>query len=374
VFCVPAGGRETIDPADIVKAGDTITILDTPNELGFINWVVAESTGDPLFKSMHYSGSWENQNFLETLSDSTVIRRSYFPILKHQSQTGEPLDVDFSGPEPTIEEKTGDRTEVLNPPPLDRGLAELRDRNEVNMSQDLGVRGLQNTDITGNIQFATVNAQIQLGKSALDPHIRAFERACIMLAKLAFYWVEYSGDTVTSYRVKSKGTKQRGEKINVKPGDFNADTLAIYCELLANTPTDDMQRWNMYAGMLQQGLKIPQSEIVERMELGNPEQLEERFWKEKVRELGHQLFEQQKVMELQQMQIQMQQEAQMQQQAAMQSAAQAQPQGQVPPEEGVSQPAFDQTQGQGFDPSQGGSSPAEAAPQMSQTQTRQNGQ
>jgi hypothetical protein len=195
-----------------------------------------------------------------------------------------------------------------------------------------------------------------------------------MLAKLAFYWVEYSGDTVTSYRVKSKGTKQRGEKINVKPGDFNADTLAIYCELLANTPTDDMQRWNMYAGMLQQGLKIPQSEIVERMELGNPEQLEERFWKEKIRELGHQLFEQGKVLELQQKAAQMQQEAAAQQQAIMASAAQAEGKGEAPPEEGVSNPAFDQTNGDGFDPSQGGSSPAEAAPQMSQTQTRQNGQ
>jgi hypothetical protein len=244
------------------------------------------------------------------------------------------------------------------------------DRNANSMRNGLGVQGLQSTDVTGNVQFATVNAQIQLSKAVIDPHLRSTERAAVGLAKLAFMWIEYSGDTVTAYRTKSKGKLKRGQKINASPKDYDSKTLMIRCEILANAPTDEMQRWNMYAGMLQSGFRIPQSEIMERMDFSNPEQLEERFRKEKLRDLAQQLFEQEKVLELQMKQAQMQQEAQAQQQAQMQAASQAEQQGQVPPEQGVSQPAFDQTQGQGFDPSRMGSSPAEAAPQLTQTQVR----
>jgi hypothetical protein len=225
------------------------------------------------------------------------------------------------------------------------------------MSQDLGVRGLQQTEVAGNVQFATVNAVIQLSKSVLDPHIRAFEKAAVLIARMMFQWVHTSDDTVTSYRatVGSRGFK--GEKINVSKDDFDYRTLNITCELMANTPTDDMQRWNMFSGMLQNRLQIPQEEIIERMELGNPAHLKSRWLEEQMEAFAFQMFQQQKMIEMQQ---------------AMQN--QGQPQGQVPPgqgpppQEGVNQPAFDQTQGQGFNPAQGGSSPAEAAPQLTQTQ------
>jgi hypothetical protein len=366
VFCIEG---DTAD-ADSLELGDdanAITILDVENELPFINWVITEATGEPLFKSIHESGSWENDNFLMTLSDSTIIRRAYFPLLIHTSASGQDIEEDFTGAEVKLKVPAGDTVGQLNPPPLDPGIREMMDRNSGAMRSGLGVAGLQNTDVTGNVQFATVNAQIQLSKTVLDPHLRAFERACVNLGKLAFMWVKYQGDTVTSYRTRTKGNKVRGEKINVSPKDYDPDSLIIRCEILDNAPTDDMQRWNIFSGMKQMGLHIPDSEFIERTGMGDPETLEARWLDEQALNLAWQVFSQKKMAE---MQMQVQQQAQAAQQEAMAAAAQ-QAQGQSPPQQGQTQPAFDGTQGQGFDPSRGGSSPAEALPSLTQTATRQ---
>jgi hypothetical protein len=366
VFCIEG---DTAD-AESLELGDdanAITILDVENELPFINWVITEATGEPLFKSIHESGSWENDNFLMTLSDSTIIRRAYFPLLIHTSASGQDIEEDFTGAEVKLKVPAGDTVGQLNPPPLDPGIREMMDRNSGAMRSGLGVAGLQNTDVTGNVQFATVNAQIQLSKTVLDPHLRAFERACVNLGKLAFMWVKYQGDTVTSYRTRTKGNKVRGEKINVSPKDYDPDSLIIRCEILDNAPTDDMQRWNIFSGMKQMGLHIPDSEFIERTGMGDPETLEARWLDEQALNLAWQVFSQKKMAE---MQMQVQQQAQAAQQEAMAAAAQ-QAQGQSPPQQGQTQPAFDGTQGQGFDPSRGGSSPAEALPSLTQTATRQ---
>jgi hypothetical protein len=366
VFCIEG---DTAD-ADSLELGDdanAITILDVENELPFINWVITEATGEPLFKSIHESGSWENDNFLMTLSDSTIIRRAYFPLLIHTSASGQDIEEDFTGAEVKLKVPAGDTVGQLNPPPLDPGIREMMDRNSGAMRSGLGVAGLQNTDVTGNVQFATVNAQIQLSKTVLDPHLRAFERACVNLGKLAFMWVKYQGDTVTSYRTRTKGNKVRGEKINVSPKDYDPDSLIIRCEILDNAPTDDMQRWNIFSGMKQMGLHIPDSEFIERTGMGDPETLEARWLDEQALNLAWQVFSQKKMAE---MQMQVQQQAQAAQQEAMAAAA-GQAQGQSPPQQGQTQPAFDGTQGQGFDPSRGGSSPAEALPSLTQTATRQ---
>jgi hypothetical protein len=366
VFCIEG---DTAD-ADSLELGDdanAITILDADNELPFINWVITEATGEPLFKSIHESGSWENDNFLMTLSDSTIIRRAYFPLLIHTSASGQDIEEDFTGAEVKLKVPAGDTVGQLNPPPLDPGIREMMDRNSGAMRSGLGVAGLQNTDVTGNVQFATVNAQIQLSKTVLDPHLRAFERACVNLGKLAFMWVKYQGDTVTSYRTRTKGNKVRGEKINVSPKDYDPDSLIIRCEILDNAPTDDMQRWNIFSGMKQMGLHIPDSEFIERTGMGDPETLEARWLDEQALNLAWQVFSQKKMAE---MQMQVQQQAQAAQQEAMAAAA-GHAQGQSPPQQGQTQPAFDGTQGQGFDPSRGGSSPAEALPSLTQTATRQ---
>jgi hypothetical protein len=366
VFCIEG---DTADADSLELGGDAnaITILDVENELPFINWVITEATGEPLFKSIHESGSWENDNFLMTLSDSTIIRRAYFPLLIHTSASGQDIEEDFTGAEVKLKVPAGDTVGQLNPPPLDPGIREMMDRNSGAMRSGLGVAGLQNTDVTGNVQFATVNAQIQLSKTVLDPHLRAFERACVNLGKLAFMWVKYQGDTVTSYRTRTKGNKVRGEKINVSPKDYDPDSLIIRCEILDNAPTDDMQRWNIFSGMKQMGLHIPDSEFIERTGMGDPETLEARWLDEQALNLAWQVFSQKKMAE---MQMQVQQQAQAAQQEAMAAAAQ-QAQGQSPPQQGQTQPAFDGTQGQGFDPSRGGSSPAEALPSLTQTATRQ---
>ena len=366
VFCVE-GDAADADALELGENTDRIDILDVKNELPFINWVITEANGEPLFKSIHESGAWENDNFCLTLSDSTVLRRAYFPLLVHTSASGQDIEEDFTGAEVKLKVPAGDTVGQLQPPPLDPGIRELMDRNSSAMRNGLGVAGLQNTDITGNVQFATVQSQISLSKTVFDPYLRAVERAGAQLGKLAFMWVKYQGDNVTSYRTKTKGSKPRGEKIVLSPKKYDPDSLMIRCELLANIPTDEMQRWNMFSGMIQVGLPVPKSEFVELLGLGDPDILKSRSQEETIEDAAVQIFIEGKRAE-QQMRIR--QAAQAAQQEAMAAAAQ-QAQGQPPPQQGQTQPAFDGTQGQGFDPSRGGSSPAEAVPQLTQTATRQ---
>ncbi len=355
---------------------DLVEILSGENELPFINWVISAGTSDPLLYSLHKGGLWENQNFLDTLADSTVIRRGFFPLIKHTSVSGKAMEVDFTGNEATIELNAadGENAEIMSPPPLDPGIREMMDRNSQKAASATGLKGLQNVNLAGNVQFATVNAMIQVSKSVLDPYIRNFEKAAVEMARLAFRWVAYRGDTVTGYRTRDKNTnknKVAGEKINVSPKDFDPKSLMIRCELMSNTPTDELQKVNMYNQMKQAGWHVPTSEFIERMNLGAPEVLDDAWMKEKIIETALQVFtqtEQAKAqLQIEQIRNQMQMEMQ-QQMAAMQQEQQNMMAGQVPAE----QPGGAQMMpgGQGNNPANQGTPPAMSSPQETRTVTQ----
>ena len=382
VFAYLADSEQLDTDLEPPDGKEFIEIYEGKNELGFINWAISEGTSDPLLFSLHKGGLWENQNFLDTIADTTIIRRGFFPMFKHTSVSGKVLDVDYSGPDATVElnASDGEGLEVLQPPPLDPGIRELMDRNSQKGASATGLKGLQNVSITGNVQFASIQAMIQVSKSALDPYIRNFEKAAVEIAKLAMLWVHESGDTLTAYRQTSKKNEplmQRGAKINIGKDDFDPKTLVIVCELMANNPGDDMQRMNVYSQAIQLGLPIPKTEVVERMGWGSGDVMKEDWLKEKMEEMALQNLQKkldaQLQLEIQQKQMELQQ-AQQAQQNAQQGAVQPQGQpGVSPPQQGPGgNPAFDMAQGgAGFDPNQGGTPPAMSAPDQTQTATRQ---
>lgn len=365
---------ETVDEFNPPE-GDLIVLLDAANELPFVNWVISGGTSDPLLYSLHKGGLFENQCFLDTIADSVVIRRAFMPLYKHTSISGKAMEVDFTGNEPTVEQSAADQedTEILTPPPLDPGIRELMDRNSSRAASATGLKGLQNMNIAGNVQFATVNAMIQVSKSVLDPYIRNFEKAAVELAKLAFKWIDYTGDSVVARRTKTENEgKQRGAKIIVKKGTFDPKTMVVTCELMGNTPTDEMQKVNMYMQLRQANMPIPASEYVERLGMGAPEVLKQKWLNEKIEEAALNIFVQNQTamaqLKIDEIKMQMQsamEQQQMQQQAEAQNAMA----GQVPPQQGVDQPM---TQGmEGMNPAEGGPPPAMAAPQATRTAMEQ---
>ncbi len=349
-----------------------ITIVDGANDLGFINWAICNGTSDPLLYSLHHGGLWENQNFLDTIMDSQGIRRAFAPLLKHTSVSGKPLDIDFTGSEAVVELQAndGESADYMQPPPIDPATRELADRNSAKGASATGLKGLQNMSITGNVQFASVQAMIQVSKSALDPYIRNFEKAGVDIARLCLMWVTKSGDKLSAYRAKDKNKakgKVAGQVISLGKGDYDPKRLVILCELLSNNPGDDMQKINVFSQAKQLDIRIPDSLVVEKMGWGDEQVMAEDWLKEKLERMAFELFQKQQAGKLD---IELQQ-AMLQAQQAAQPQPQQPPAGMSPPQEGAGgQPALDMAQGAGFDPNQGGMPPATAAPMMTQTATR----
>jgi len=360
---------ETIEQFSRMAAdAEHFTIVDSENKLSFIPWTVVTGDSDPLLHSLHLGGAWENQNLIETIVDSSVLRRAFAPLLKHRKQVGvnKELDIDFSGNEAVVELEGQEDADYMSPPPIDPALSQLSGSNASRMSSSLGMRNLQSMEMSGNVQYSTLNAFIQLQMARLEPYKRTAEKAWEQAAEIMFYWVKETGDKLTAYRTKSKNEqKMKGMSLVVGPEDFEIEDLHIQCDLIANTPTDKMQQVNMYSALKGAGAQIGWGDLLERLGMGNPEILKQDWMNEQLEGVALQNYVEKLKAEIQmeiqakqmEMQNQMQQQQQMQQ-MEMQQQAQG-PQNAVIPN------------GQMNDPAAGGLPPMMSAPGMTQNQVMQ---
>lgn len=382
---------ETIEDFDDYVPDDAIQILECENDLGFIPYAVATGDSDPLLYSMHVGGIWENQNLIDTIVDSSVLRRAYFPLLKHTSPTGKDLDINYDGSQDVVELNMGESVDTMVPPPIDSGMQQLASLNASRMGQTAGIRNLGLSDIAGNVQYSTVQAQIQLQLTALQPYKRTDEKALAQAGLLMFRWLDKTGDTVVSYRTSAKKEGQsKGDNIPVNSDDFDPDVMQISCELMSAAPTDKQQLVNMYSTLKQAGAQIAWGELLERLQLGNSDILKQGWLDEQLEGMALKNYMAQEDAKLQmqvqaqQMQMQMQaqqaqQHAQQEQQMQMQQAAQQQGQEQAMAPEMSGAMANPNTQdptmpgGTGYDPAQGGQSPMMGAPGMTRNNVRSAG-
>jgi hypothetical protein len=379
VFAYPAISSE-IDTDLAIPEDGLIEIMEGDNKLGFINWAISEAASTPLLYSLHKGGLWENQNFLDTIADTTVIRRGWFPIFEHRSVGGKSMEIDFTGNEAVIESDTaaGESVQILQPPPLDPGIRELMDRNSQKAASATGLKGLQSMDVTGNVQYAAVQAQINISKSVLDPYITCYQHNAIELAKLAFMWVKKTGIMVVGHRRATKNADKgqvKGQKIVMDPDKFDPTTMLVQCELMTTNTQDELQRMNVFSQAKQMGLPMPNSEILERMGWGNADALKADWIKEQMEQIALAMYQKGKdaelTMQMQQAQTQMQMQAQQAQMQMQQQAPPPAPQGpggMVPPDQGGG--AQMMPGGMGNDPNMGGQPAAMSSPQETQTQTR----
>lgn len=323
-----------------------IDILDTDNKLEFINWVIVTGESSPMLYSEHKGGVWENQNIFDTIIHSTTMRRAVFPILQHTSPTGKPLDIDYTGEQDVVELTNNESAQVMMPPPVDPALMQLSAVNTSKSAQTTGIKGLASIEVAGNVQYAAVQAVINLHKTTLVPYVRTWEKANSQLGDMCFLWLKQGdGYTEVAYRTQNEGDgRNRGNGIMVKPDDFDPDDLFISCTAVANTLGDKMQEANFYAILKNAGAHIAWKEILENLSLGNGDVLEAEWLDEQAMNTALQMIKMQ--MQAQQAQTQQQQQAMMQQQ------------GQVPPDQ--SSPMI--PGGQGMNAAQGGSSTATAMP------------
>ena len=367
VIALPVTG-ETIDSSALENSDDAIDIFDGDNKLGFIPWIIVQGRDDPLLAPLHRGNIWENVNIWKTAANSAVLGRLFYPILNLSSMTGkDDVVIDFTGGTPIIKTKQGEIVQALQAPPVDPGVREMFDRANADLAQATGLQNFSGNAVKSNVQFATLNAFLQVQKTRLEPAKRLAELFMAKLGKMAFLWVRETGEAPLSY-IK-KADKDRGmmyEQVQLSPEDFDPDTLFVSCEFSDNTPTDEQQRLNMFSTAKQYGLPITDAFVMERMSWGNPESMVADSETEQIRKAALQA-EIRRIMgaaeveiQAQMMQLQMQQQQQiMAQQQAQQQPAEAG--GQTPP-------SFAPTEGAGFAPGMGGESPMMANPAMTQTQ------
>jgi hypothetical protein len=224
-------------------------------------------------------------------------------------------------------------------------------------------------DIAGNVQFSTVQAQIQLQLTALQPYKRTDEKALVQVAQIMFRWIKYSGKSESAYRTNPKKDGQaKGDMITIGGEDFDPDRMIITCELLSAAPTDKQQLVNMYTTLKQAGAQVSWGELLERLQLGNPEMLKQGWLDEQLEGASLQDFvekmqmKRQLEMQAQQMQMQMQAQQAQQEQAMQQQAMSPEQAGAMgnPPTQGNAVIPG----GQQNNPAAGGQPPITAAPGM----------
>jgi hypothetical protein len=344
---------------------DAVKIVDAENELGFIPWVVSvggttyekdpEFMVDPLVATLHRSGSWKNQNLYESLQTSKVLKSWGMPDIITLTPTGDGKEIDYTGDADALNLSPGEEARPFVKQGIDLGMREIVDRGRGRMQANLGVNALQNAGITGNIQFATFNAQIQIALSTLSKPKRVAEQAFADIAMLFFEWLEKTGDTVVGYRSADAGEgveKKSGFGIKVNRDEFMLDDLFVTAKMLPNNPTDRMQRMNL-ASLANDKMHIPLSSLTG--DLGyeeSPDYLQTKWQEEQLEFAAMTNF-----IEMQRAQMQLQ----MAQQQAQQPQIPNQP-GNVTGQKGVDTPTNEIAQGQGFDTSQGGSARAEVNP------------
>ena len=358
----------TFEVLEDTKSMDVIEIVNTENELPFINWSISVGSSDSLLATLHKGHLWENTNLAETLKRTAAFRTAFQPK-GIETGVGEEIEVDYTGDVEKIVVPPGKNYQPLAAQSLDPMWNELSAQDRSLAASTTSTSNLTNLSGGSNVQYATVQAIININLTQLVSYKRTWEKAWRELGYLAFQWIKFTGNTEKAYRTTTKNDRVvTGEQIDIGPNEFDEDSLYITVELNANNPTDKMQRVNEIAQLVQVGAPVPWTELLEGIGYGNPEALIERWEDEQVRRAALDNFKKELDAQLQ-MKLR---EAEMQMQMKLRQSTQKESpvpktQGQVPPTGPTGQqPVF--PQGQGANPAAGGSPPEMAAPGMTATQ------
>ena len=352
------------------KNVELIEIQDKENELGFINWAIAESEGDPLLAPLLKGKYYDNINDLETMKATNVFRRGLFPMfIQHGREDASP-DIDFSGHQVTIMAPNGAQLTQTVPYPLDPAFNELSNQMRARMNQSLAIQNVSQVQVS-NVQHSTLDAQIKMWLMQFEPNKRCAEKYYERLAHLMFMWAKKKDKVLTAWRMYSSGGKAgKGSQIMITADQINLDALYVKCKILANNPTDVMQVTNSIVAIKQAGIRVPDKEFIEQFDMGDPEMLGEEYEKQEIRtgalqyKLKKMINKADSEMQAELIAFKAQMEAAMQAQMAGAGTPPGASGGTVPAEQGL--PTDAMTSGQGFDAAQGGESPQAAVPEITQ--------
>ncbi len=356
------------------KETDFILIQDKANELGFINWAIAEGIGDPLLAPLLKGNLYNNINDAESLKRTIAFRRAFYPMFIQQGREDADADIDMSGAQVVLKTPTGASITPTVPPPLDATFNELSAQDRNIMTNSLGISSTATLEAS-NVQHSTLTDMIKLRLAQLDPYKKVDEQFNVQIAYLIFKWSKKKEKILKGQVLHASETRQRGSEISIEPDDINLDALYIECKILPNNENDKLQITNQIAMLKQSGIPIPSDEYVEMLYMGSPDVLRAKWEKEQLRDAVLQAnlkeiisaVDEAMQMRMAQFTADLQQQGQAQQMAMQQQAQGALPQ-QAPVQQGQPLPSDAMTQGMGMNAGMGGMPPQEANSGITQAQ------
>jgi hypothetical protein len=277
------------------------------------------------------------------------------PATATKTFSGETPEIDYTDPAGNVNLKPGEEIQPMSPRILDPHLSEILNEQISAIHGSTVARALGTLEFSGNMPYATVNAILQSAVASLSVPRRIAETSIEDGFYLNLGWAKYSKEPMKGYRTFSRKTGERmgerGASVQILPDDIQDANIHISVELRADTATDKAERTR--AVNWHNNLQVPLKTCYEEIDIPNFEVQQSEFAQEQLvsTALQNTLYKMSA-------QAQEQLKAQITQQVQQEVMQQIQQQTQ----QGMENTNFSTTQGQGFNPAEGGQSPYEAAP------------
>jgi hypothetical protein len=359
-----------------LNGGSSSEIIEQKeHKLDFLPWIYKEAY-EPLLKTTVKFNTWEDACLMQSIRFSLMIYTIAQAKLATYTIDGKPPQVNYNDPAQPINLRTGESVDVLPAPQTDPNLAQQSAEHEAIMTRQMNTRVLQAADqIAASMPFATFQSLMQTAFSSLSDQINCAESALAEAQLHSLYWIKKSEMPLEGRRLKdrkiysgsrSEAMYQRGSTVTIGVGEGmtnigDPDRLEITVKLHANTNVDRQTRVNEAILLHDRGNDMTWQDAKEAAGLddipGDKDGwMEEQFTNARVQaEVNKILAEanQEMVAKIRQQVVQEMDQAQ---QASQTPSAQEQAM--------TSQSAFENTEGQGFNPNAGGVSPYSVSPQM----------
>ena len=368
---------------ELAMPGDGWIMFKDDMELPFMPWSVVEGGSSlatasdhsvrPLLGPIVHAKQLELQLILQSMAYSEAAGYAAAPRAKITSHSGGTVEISFGDIHSKVILKPGEDYEILEPPAIDGNLLLIFDRIEASSNRLAGLKALADLDSPSGTAFATVNAQIKVATTALDPPKKLSERALSVISENTLRWTAHTGDDLVGYGTKdgNLGVEYRNESKYIEPTEIYTGVT-----LSQHIPTDELQQINAVT-ILMNEIGISFIDAAKKLDISNPEELLARKRQEDLDNAMHAIGIKEmdaeselKILEKRmRLEMSMQQQLQVQQQPPQQGGgpnAESESQARLAQDgqrtlQSSAQPGI--ATGRGFNTNRGGSSPNEVNPE-----------
>ncbi|MCK5601161.1 hypothetical protein KAR91_04775, partial [Candidatus Pacearchaeota archaeon] len=237
--------------AELSMPGDGWIVEKGEMKLPFLPWTVVEGGSSlatasdhairPLLGPIVHANTLELQLILQSMAYSEAAGYAAAPRAKITSHDGETVTINFGDIQSKVILKPGEEYDILPPPAIDGNLLLIFDRIEASSNRLAGLKALADLESPSGTAFATVNAQVKIATTALDPPKKLAERALAGIAENILRWTAHTGDDLVGYGTKdgSLGVEYRTPSEHIDPKE-----IYISATLSHHIPTDELQQIN----------------------------------------------------------------------------------------------------------------------------------